>query len=77
MIIVNQNGTNAVNFDNVFSIFIDIDHTKKTIYATSKISRVTVVKLAEYETEERTKEVWKDMWQRQIAHDTIYHMPKN
>lgn len=61
MIIVSQDETILINFDNVSAIAIDDNNTKKQIHA--RRNNDDVVMCGEYATEERTKEVLKEIYQ--------------
>ena len=60
MIIVSQDKDNVINYDNVKSLWIDdnvLDKTNTTFYINADDDF-----LGEYETEERAKEVLKEIW---------------
>ncbi len=59
MIIVSQDETMFINFDNVSAIAIDDNNTKKQIHA--RCNNDDDVMLGEYATEERTKEILQEI----------------
>lgn len=59
MIIISQNKTIILNFDNVNVIAIDKDETKRQIFA--KCNNTDIVILGEYATKERTEEVFQEI----------------
>lgn len=87
MIIVSQDKTRVLNFNNILSIYTDKDETKKKIYAFSTNGEVQA-QLGEYKTEERTKEILEEIVQEYLdsneesfgakfgyVKNTIYEMP--
>jgi len=58
MIIVNQEESVMINFENIIDIHIDNAETNRRIYAKSNVAEY---KLGEYKTEERTKEVLQEI----------------
>lgn len=61
MIIVSQDKDNVINYDNVKSLWIDdnvLDKTNTTFHINADEDF-----LGEYETEERAKEVLKEIWE--------------
>lgn len=88
MIIVSQDKTIIINFNNVSAIAIDDNNTKKQIHV--RCNNDDDVIIGEYATEERTKEVLEkiiikykqgetscmldnDEW---VNYKTVYEMPK-
>lgn len=79
MIIVSQDKDNIVNFDNVVSIGIeDFDLNDKNCWQRITAETLgTAVVLGDYKTEERAKEVLREIkgnWE--IRRDLAYYMPK-
>lgn len=61
MIIINQDKNNVINYDNVKSLWIEdnvLDETNTTFYINADEDF-----LGEYKTEERAKEVLKEIWE--------------
>lgn len=79
MIIVSQDKNNIVNFDNVVSVgIIDFDINDKNCFQRITAETLgTSVFLGDYKTEERAKEVLREIkgnWE--IRRDLAYYMPK-
>lgn len=79
MIIVSQDKDNIVNFDNIVSVGIeDFDLNDKNCFQRITAETLgTAVVLGDYKTEERAKEVLREIkgnWE--IRRDLAYYMPK-
>ncbi len=60
MIILNQDRTSILNFNNVSNIYIDTNETNKKIYSTNTMGTIETM-LGEYKSEERAKEVLQEI----------------
>lgn len=77
MIIVSQNKNNIINFDNTVSIGIEYLGSNTSSKRISAETLGTSVLLGDYKTEERAKEVLREIkgnWE--IRRDLAYYMPK-
>lgn len=75
MIIVSQNRTVIVNFNNISVIAINNLETNKDINCLDNMSNV--ITLGKYNTEERTKEVFKELMEATTSLFESYYMPEN
>ena len=75
MIIISKDKTIIANFNNILVIAIDKDHTKRRIFCKGVDS--TEIILGEYDTEERTEEVFKELMEATTSLFESYYMPKN
>ena len=88
MIIVSQDKTKIVNFDNLTQIYITQDEEEKSYFIRYETVDSLYDDLGEYKTEERAKEVLQEIveiYREEIIHGssryfsstkTVYDMPK-
>lgn len=88
MLVVNQDKTVILNLDSLYCVMLDKDETNKIIYGVSR-SKGDIMKMGKYRTDERAKEVFREMIQRYVNWENmkvgqpsgickpIYYMPED
>ena len=77
MIIVSQDKTKIVNFDNLIQIYITQDEEEKAYFIRFETVDSLYEDLGEYDTEERAEEVLRDIAHWYEIEAKVYNMPED